>query len=73
MECIGACVNAPVIQINDDYYEDLDGARTAALLDLLKKGEKPKPGSQTGRQCSAPVKGLATLISSGKMKGGEGD
>ncbi|MEE8123655.1 MAG: NADH-quinone oxidoreductase subunit NuoE, partial [Alphaproteobacteria bacterium] len=64
VECIGACVNAPVIQINDDYYEDLDGARTAALLDLLKKGEKPKPGSQTGRQCSAPVKGLATLISS---------
>jgi len=73
VECIGACVNAPVIQINDDYYEDLDGARTAALLDLLKKGEKPKPGSQTGRQCSAPVKGLATLISSGKMKGREGD
>ncbi len=72
VECIGACVNAPVIQINDDYYEDLDGARTAALLDLLKKGERPKPGSQTGRQCSAPVKGLTTLISSAKNKGIEG-
>ncbi len=73
VDCLGACVNAPVIQINDDYFEDLDGARTQALLDLLKKGEKPKPGSQTGRQCSAPVKGLAALISSAKNKGREGD
>lgn len=73
VDCLGACVNAPVIQINDDYFEDLDGARTQALLDQLKKGEKPKPGSQTGRQCSAPVKGLGTLISSAKDKGREGD
>jgi NADH-quinone oxidoreductase subunit E len=73
VECLGACVNAPVVQINDDYYEDLDGARTQALLDRLKKGERPKPGSQTGRQCSAPVKDLAASISSGKEKGREGD
>ena len=66
VECLGACVNAPAIRINDDYFEDLDGARTKALLDRLKKGEKPKPGSQTGRQCSAPVRGLATMISSAK-------
>ncbi len=77
VECLGACVNAPMIQINDDYFEDLDSARTKALLDRLKKGEKPKPGSQTGRQCSAPLKGLATMISSAKTKaktkGTEGD
>ncbi len=77
VECLGACVNAPMIQINDDYFEDLDGARTKALLDLLKKGDKPKPGSQTGRQCSAPLKGLGTMISSAKSKaktkGTEGD
>ncbi len=73
VECLGACVNAPVIQINDDYFEDLDGARTKALLDRLKKGEKPKPGSQTGRQCSAPLKGFATMISSAKTTGREGD
>ncbi len=73
VECLGACVNAPMIQINDDYFEDLDGARTKALLDRLKKGEKPKPGSQTGRQCSAPLKNLTTLISSAKDKGSEGD
>ena len=73
VECLGACVNAPVIQINDDYFEDLDGARTKALLDRLKKGEKPEPGSQTGRQCSAPLKGFATMISSAKTTGREGD
>lgn len=73
VECLGACVNAPMIQINDDYFEDLDGARTKALLDRLKNGEKPKPGSQTGRQCSAPLHGLGTMISSAKMNGREGD
>lgn len=73
VECLGACVNAPVVQIDDDYYEDLDGARTEALLEQLKKGERPKPGSQTGRQCSAPVKGLTSLISSAKNEGAGGD
>ncbi len=73
VECLGACVNAPAIQINDDYFEDLDGPRTAALLDRVKKGEKPEPGSQTGRQCSAPLKGPGTLIPSAEMTGREGD
>jgi NADH-quinone oxidoreductase subunit E len=61
VECLGACVNAPMVQINDDYYEDLDGPRTEALLDALARGERPAPGSQTGRSGSAPVTGLTTL------------
>ena len=61
VECLGACVNAPVVQVNDDYYEDLDGPRTEALLDALARGEVPAPGSQIGRSGSAPVTGPATL------------
>lgn len=61
VECLGACVNAPVVQVNDDYYEDLDGPRTEALLDALASGEVPEPGSQIGRSGSAPVTGLTTL------------
>src|SRR5579872_3237046 len=44
VECLGACVNAPVIQVNDDFYEDLDGPSTEALIDALRRGEAPKPG-----------------------------
>ncbi len=54
VECLGACVNAPVVQINDDLYEDLDPARMEALLDAFARGEKPPRGSQIGRQNSAP-------------------
>jgi NADH-quinone oxidoreductase subunit E len=61
VECLGACVNAPMMQINDDYYEDLDAESTARILEALKRGEKPKTGSQTGRQTSAPAGGLTTL------------
>lgn len=64
VECLGACVNAPVLQINDDYYEDMDGARAEALLDRLKAGEAlPPPGSMIGRQASAPVADQTTLLS----------
>jgi NADH-quinone oxidoreductase subunit E len=63
VECIGACVNAPVIQVNDDYYEDLDGESTERLLEALRRGEVPKPGSMTGRQTSAPEGGLTSLTS----------
>lgn len=54
VECLGACVNAPVVQINDDYYEDLDGASTERLLETLTRGQKSPIGSQIGRQASAP-------------------
>ena len=61
VECLGACVNAPVVQINDDFYEDLDPARLEAVLDALARGEAPKIGSQIGRQGGAPVGGPLTL------------
>ncbi len=54
VECLGACVNAPLIQINDDYYEDLDAESTNKILDDLLTGKKPKVGSQKDRQCSRP-------------------
>jgi NADH-quinone oxidoreductase subunit E len=61
VECLGACVNAPVLQVDDDYYEDLDYDRTVALIEALKRGERPKPGSTIGRQTSAPAGGPLTL------------
>jgi NADH-quinone oxidoreductase subunit E len=61
VECVGACVNAPVIQVNNDFYEDMDAARTTALLEALKRNEPPKPGSMSGRQTSAPEGGPNTL------------
>lgn len=54
VECLGACVNAPVVQINDDFAEDLDSENFAKILDDLKAGKEFKVGSQIGRQCSAP-------------------
>ena len=61
MECMGACVNAPMVAVDDDYYEDLDYDRTVALIEALKRGERPAPGSTTGRQTSAPEGGPLTL------------
>jgi hypothetical protein len=61
VECVGACVNAPVIQVNDDFYEDLDADSTARLLEALRRSEPPRPGSMTGRQTSAPEGGPTTL------------
>ena len=60
-ECLGACVNAPMIQIGDDYYEDLDAASTEAILESLAKGETPMTGSQNGRHSSEPLGGATTL------------
>jgi len=62
VECLGACVNAPVVQINDDFYEDLDEASLKKVLDALKRGEMPKPGPQVDRQTSAPEGGPTTLM-----------
>jgi NADH-quinone oxidoreductase E subunit len=53
VECLGACVNAPMVQINDDYYEDLTPEIMTDLIKKLKDGESIKPGSQIGRQTSA--------------------
>lgn len=62
VECAGACVNAPVAAVGDDYYEDLDYTSTEKLLDALKRGEKlPPHGSVTGRDGSAPA-GEATSL-----------
>ena len=66
VECLGACCNAPMLHINGDYYEDLDGHGTAGILAALRRGETPKPGSQTGRRSSEPASGLTTLIDGGK-------
>lgn len=61
VECSGACVNAPVVEINDDYYEDVSPESMEKILDALAKGEKPPHGSQTGRQGSCPAGGPTTL------------
>jgi NADH-quinone oxidoreductase subunit E len=63
VECLGACVNAPILQVNnEDFYEDLDGPKTEALLDALREGRPPPPGSVIGRGGSAPVQGKTTLF-----------
>ncbi|HTT79709.1 MAG TPA: NADH-quinone oxidoreductase subunit NuoE [Stellaceae bacterium] len=62
VECLGACVNAPILQVNDDFYEDLDGPKTAALLDALRAGEAPPCGSVIGRQGSMASGGKTTLL-----------
>ena len=62
VECLGACVNAPILQVNDDYYEDLDADRTAALLDALAEGRPPPAGTLTERLNSAPEGGKTTLL-----------
>lgn len=61
VECIGACANAPVVQIGKDYYEDLTAESFGLLLDALVRGEVPRPGSQTGRWASEPVTGRTAL------------
>jgi NADH-quinone oxidoreductase subunit E len=66
VECLGACVNAPILQVNDDFYEDMDGPRTEALLEALKRDEPPPPGSTIGRQTSAPEGGPTTLTTLGR-------
>ncbi len=66
VECLGACVNAPMVQINYDYYEDLTSENFEKLLDALGAGKDPKTGPQIDRQFSAPVGGPITLKSVGK-------
>ena len=61
VECLCACVNAPMMQINDDFYEDLDEESITAILDNLKSGIKPIPGPQNSRKGGEPEGGVTTL------------
>jgi NADH-quinone oxidoreductase subunit E len=61
VECLGACVNAPMVQINADYYEDLTAETFTRILNDLSAGKSPKPGPQVDRQMSAPIGGRTTL------------
>jgi NADH-quinone oxidoreductase subunit E len=61
VECLGACVNAPMVQINKDYYEDLTPESLTQIIDDLAAGKTPKPGPQIDRLNSAPVGGPTTL------------
>ncbi len=61
VECLGACVNAPMVQVNDDYFEDLDYDRMCALIDALKAGTELPIGSQTGRSGSEAQAGATSL------------
>ncbi len=63
VECLGACANAPMVQINDDYYEDLDEGSMTRILKDLQAGRDVKVGSQMGRVCSAPLEDLPLLDS----------
>ena len=65
VECLGACVNAPMMQVNDDYYEDLTPEATVKLLDAMARGEKPRAGPQSGRKSSEPAGGLTSLTTVG--------
>ena len=66
VECLGACANAPMVQINDDNFEDLTYEATVAILEALARGETPKPGPQNGRQVSCPEGGPTTLLEMAK-------
>ena len=70
VECLGACANAPMVQIGKDYYEDLSVERFAELLDELAAGKVPVPGPQNGRFAAEPLSGLTSLkdFDSGKTK-----
>ncbi len=62
VECLGACANGPMMQINDDYFEDLDKAKAIKIVNQILKGEKLKPGSYRGRINSEPENNRKTLM-----------
>jgi NADH-quinone oxidoreductase subunit E len=66
VECLGACVNAPMLQINEDNYEDLNPEILSRIFDDLAAGRTPKPGPQINRQYSAPLGGPTTLTTLGR-------
>ena len=69
VECLGACVNAPMVQINDDYYEDLTAENVTGVLSALAQGQKPEIGSQKGRKASMAAGGSTTLKEKAKKLG----
>ena len=62
VECLGACVNAPMMQVNEDYFEDLDEIKTEEIIQKLLKDEFPEPGSVRNRKSNAPESGKTTLL-----------
>lgn len=73
VECLGACVNAPMVQINADFFEDLDAASLERVLNDLRAGKEVKPGPQNGRHASEPIGGLTSLASAGQPETGGGN
>lgn len=69
VECLGACVNAPMVQINDDYFEDLNEDSMRELIKNLRDGKKVSVGSQTGRRGSMSIEGPTTLSAHAKKTG----
>lgn len=68
VECLGACANAPMMQVGKDYYEDLTEERLAEIIDEMAEGKVPRPGSQTGRFSSEPATGLTACSETGGAK-----
>lgn len=68
VECLGACVNAPMVQINDDYYEDLDSDKTTEIIDALRAGKTPSTGTQLPRASCEPLGGLTTLTDQEELR-----
>ena len=62
VECLGACVNAPMVQINEDYYEDLNDKKLEEIIETIYQDKVPKPGSYTGRINAEPVNNRKTLL-----------
>ena len=62
VECLGSCVSAPMMQINQDYFEDLDEKKTKEIIQMLLNDNFPKPGSYRNRKNTAPEKGRTTLL-----------
>jgi NADH-quinone oxidoreductase E subunit len=71
-ECLGACANAPMMWIEDDYYEDLTYDSTRAIIEALMRGERPTPGSQTGRKASMAAGGKTSLFQDPHRDAAEG-
>ncbi len=64
VECLGACVNAPMVQINDNYFEDLDEKKLEKIIENIKEGKKIEPGTYKGRKSSEPENNRSTLMES---------